>query len=230
MIYNKYLYLKRIVHVAQRLESYVQDVVFVGGAVVALYADDPAADEVRPTEDIDIVVELTTYKEYSRFEEIIRGLGFVNDTESSVLCRYRIDGLVVDIMPVDEAVLGFTNRWYKEGVKESIQYEINPSTTIRIMSFPYFIAAKIEAHRSRGGTDLRTSTDFEDIVYLFDNRLEPLQDLLQAPGDVRNYLIAQISNFLLDSNLEEGIYSHLVTRTASARMRRIKGIWHTFTH
>ena len=52
MIYNKHLYVKRIREVAIRLDVLLNDVVFVGGAVVALYADDPAADEVRPTEDI----------------------------------------------------------------------------------------------------------------------------------------------------------------------------------
>lgn len=35
-------------------------VVYVGGAVVALYIADPAAGEVRPTQDIDISLEITT--------------------------------------------------------------------------------------------------------------------------------------------------------------------------
>ncbi len=47
MIYNKHLYLKRIKEVAVRLDYLLKDVVFVGGSVVALYADDPAASEVR---------------------------------------------------------------------------------------------------------------------------------------------------------------------------------------
>ena len=35
-------------------------VVYVGGAVVSLYIDDPAADDVRPTKDIDISMSLAS--------------------------------------------------------------------------------------------------------------------------------------------------------------------------
>lgn len=38
--------------------------VFVGGAVVSLYTDDPAADEIRPTSDIDLTVMLMSYGEW----------------------------------------------------------------------------------------------------------------------------------------------------------------------
>lgn len=76
MIYNKHLYIKRIREVAIKLDYLLKDVVFVGGSVVALYADDPAAAEVRPTDDIDIVVGISTRVAFSVFEEQIRQLGF----------------------------------------------------------------------------------------------------------------------------------------------------------
>jgi hypothetical protein len=28
------------------------------------------------------------------------------------MCRWRRDGVVVDVMPVDERILGFSDRWY----------------------------------------------------------------------------------------------------------------------
>ena len=31
---------------------------FVGGAVISIYADDPAADKVRPTQDVDLTLKL----------------------------------------------------------------------------------------------------------------------------------------------------------------------------
>lgn len=71
MIYNKHLYVKRIREVALKLDYLLEDVVFVGGSVVALYADDPAADEVRPTDDVDIVVGISSRSEYSVFESDI---------------------------------------------------------------------------------------------------------------------------------------------------------------
>jgi hypothetical protein len=57
-------YLQNIVRlraVAQALKPLDQKVVFVGGATIALYANPETAMEVRPTDDIDVVVELATY-------------------------------------------------------------------------------------------------------------------------------------------------------------------------
>lgn len=48
--------LLRIKAVYNALGSLQDDVVFVGGATVSLYAD-RMAEEVRPTDDIDILIE-----------------------------------------------------------------------------------------------------------------------------------------------------------------------------
>ena len=48
---NKEINLATVAQVAEALKHIKEQVVFVGGAVVSLYADDPAADEIRPTQD-----------------------------------------------------------------------------------------------------------------------------------------------------------------------------------
>lgn len=63
------------------------------------------------------------------------------------------------------------------------------------MPFPYFIASKIEAHNSRNKSDLRTSKDFEDIVYSFDNRMNPFEDLGLASKEVSDYIKLEMDNF-----------------------------------
>jgi hypothetical protein len=229
MIYNKHLYIKRIKEVAEKLDYLLDEVVFVGGAVVALYADDPAAAEVRPTEDIDIVVGISTRPGFSTFEEKLRQLGFKNVIESKFIGRYKVNGIIVDFMPIEENVLGFSNKWYKTGIEQSFLYKIDNDISIRLMPFYYFIASKIEAHNSRNKTDLRTSKDFEDVVYSFDNRLDPLKDMQEARGDVAIYLKGQLDNFMESPNFDEGVYSHLTSASASSRFRRIKGIWSAFT-
>ena len=228
MIYNKHLYFKRIREVAVRLDYLLKDVVFVGGSVVALYADDPAADEVRPTDDIDIVVGISTRGAFSAFEEKIRQLGFKNVTDSTFIGRYKINEIIVDVMPIDEAVLGFSNKWYREGIDQSFLYEIDDEISIRLMPFHYFIASKIEAHNSRNKGDLRQSRDFEDIVYSFDNRLDPLKDMQKASGKVRDFLKEKMNDLFEDFNFHEGVYSHLNSGNASSRLKRLKGIWSTF--
>ena len=44
-------------------------VVYVGGAVVSLYIDDPAADDVRPTQDIDISLEIKSQGELENLRQ-----------------------------------------------------------------------------------------------------------------------------------------------------------------
>lgn len=228
MIYNRHVYIKRIREVAGKLDYLLKDVVFVGGSVVALYADKSGSDEVRPTDDIDIVVAISTRVEFAVFEEKLRQLGFRNVTDAKFIGRYKIDDLIVDVMPTDESVLGFHNRWYEQGMKESFLYELDNEISIRLMPFHYFIASKIEAHNSRNSGDFRTSKDFEDIVYSFDNRQNPLEDLKKVNGEVEKYLKTQMADFLENINFYEGVYSHLSTGSKPARTDNIRNVWLAF--
>lgn len=58
----------RIKVVYGALEELANEVVFVGGATVALYADRPSG-EARPTDDVDILVELMHYRDYALEDE-----------------------------------------------------------------------------------------------------------------------------------------------------------------
>ena len=89
------------------LGDLAKEVVFVGGATVLLYANRPASD-TRPTDDVDILIELLHYPDYAAVEERLRAMGFVNDTESGVICRYIVQGIVVDVMPTSPGILGFS--------------------------------------------------------------------------------------------------------------------------
>ena len=46
--------------IAQALGELNEQVVYVGGAAVSLYIDDPAAADVRPTKDVDISLEIAS--------------------------------------------------------------------------------------------------------------------------------------------------------------------------
>ncbi len=229
---NHHTNLVRLRAVATALSELNEKVVFVGGATVSLYATDSAATEPRPTDDIDVVVEVATYAEFSRqIDERLRQLGFVNDTTSSFIYRYKIQDLIVDVMPNDSAVVGFTNRWYKEGIATSIIYPVSEQQSIRIFSAPYFVATKLEAFNSfRHGRDPRQNSDFEDIIYLFDNRSELTNEILQSPNSVRSYLQAEINGLLADPTVDENIYAQLEPRTASKRTERILTIWQTIVN
>ena len=196
----------RIKAVNNALGELRDKVVFVGGATVSLYADSES-EEIRPTEDIDIVVEIWARKDYIEIDEKLRKLGFINDQESEIICRYKIDGLVVDVMPTQSDILGFTNKWYQPGFEHSISYNL-PESEIKIFSPPYFLASKLEAFIGRGNHDGRTSKDFEDIVFVLQNRLSIWSELLDANTEVVEYLKHTFANLMSSPNFEEWVDCH----------------------
>ena len=62
--------------VAQALGELNERVVFVGGAVVSLYINDSAADDVRPTKDVDISLEILTVGELENLRLDLLKKGF----------------------------------------------------------------------------------------------------------------------------------------------------------
>lgn len=207
--------------VYRALEELADKVVFVGGATVSLYTDRPAA-EVRPTDDIDILVELAHYTEYAAIEEKLRTKGFVNDVESGVICRYTIQGITVDIMPTSDEILGFANQWYEEAFRHSEMHSIDEDYTIRIFSTPYFITTKLEAFKDRGGGDGRWSSDFEDIIYVLNNRSTIWEEMNAASDDLKAYLRNEFSELLFNPYIEEWAGSHL-EHSEQNRVRYIIG-------
>ncbi len=199
----------RLKAVALALKGLKQEYAFVGGATVSLYATNPElAGEIRPTDDIDVVVELASYKGYAELDERLRNLGFVNDIRSGIICRYTIQGIIVDVMPTDPSVIGFSNRWYPEGFESAVSYQLDRAT-IQIFSLPYFFASKWEAFKGRGNNDYRASKDFEDIVYVLENADDFETQIQNSPEHLKVYLRDGLKKIINRDDFEEGIYAHL---------------------
>lgn len=197
----------RIRAVSNALGKLKDKVVFVGGATVSLYAD-RAATEARPTDDVDIVVEIASRWKYAELEEQLRKIGFKNDNSGKFLGRYLMPGIILDVMPIDESILGFSNLWYEEGFKKAVDYTIDDQHTVKIFTAPYFIASKIDAFNNRGNGDGRTSTDFEDIVYVLENRFSIWNEMKSVDDKVRNYLLEQFKLLYNNKYIEEWIGSN----------------------
>lgn len=192
--------------VAIGLEDLINEVVFVGGAVAELYADDPAASDIRPTTDVDCVIELSSRSSHTKLEEALRIKGFKNDTSKGApICRYIYKEVKVDVMPTDSNLLGFTNKWYTEGIENKILRKLADGTEIFIFSPEHYLAAKLEAHKNRGGNDLRQSHDFEDIIYVLDNCNEILEIIKNSNPSVKKYLQEEFSTLINNEDLVEGI-------------------------
>jgi predicted nucleotidyltransferase len=208
--------------VASGLGDLVNEMVFVGGAVAELYADDPASSDIRPTQDVDCTIELSSYREHTELEKELRTKGFANDTsQGAPICRWIYQDIKVDVMPTDEDVLGFNNRWYPGGVGNKIPKTLPDGTEIFVFSPEYYLAAKYEAHNDRGGNDLRQSHDFEDIIYILDNCTSILEDIRNADEDVKSYLKDESESLLGNDGLAEGIESALPYGSDSDRVEMI---------
>jgi predicted nucleotidyltransferase len=198
----------RIKAVAKALDNLREKVVFVGGATISLYPERQVL-EVRPTDDVDVIIEILNYKDRAELEEKLRLIGFSHDTESGVVCRYRIQGIVVDIMPTNDPSIGFSNKWYPAGFNHAVDYVIDKNCTVKILSAPYFIATKLEAFKGRGKNDGRTSQDFEDIIYVLENREAIWEEMNTADRDVNDYLRSEFLNLLNNPNLFDWIDGHV---------------------
>ena len=96
--------------VVRLLAPLLEELVFVGGCTTGLFVTDPATGGIRPTKDVDAIVDVTLYAQYTALSARLRTLGLVEDTsEGAPLCRWRKGIVIVDVMPVDPTVLGFTN-------------------------------------------------------------------------------------------------------------------------
>ena len=135
-----------------------EDIVYVGGITTFLYVDVNIADEMRPTYDVDFVIDTSKRKEYDLFQQKLRSKGFTHDTSPGApICRFKYgEELIIDAMPSDESVLGFSNSWYKEGIKfkEKVRVE---GKEINILPLQYFIASKFEAFNGRRKSEPRMS-------------------------------------------------------------------------
>ena len=192
--------LRLLKEAAKLLTPVLNQLVFVGGCTTGLFISDEGAGDVRSTFDVDAITEITSYAEYVVFSERLRKLGFKEDTsEGAPLCRWLHGDTKLDVMPLDEAILGFSNRWYKAALGSSQKYELEPNLHIRVVTPTYFCATKIEAFKGRGKGDYLSSQDLEDLITVVDGRPELVNELGSAPDDVRSY-IAQVINQMLKTN------------------------------
>ena len=77
--------------------------------------------------------------------------------------------------------------------------------TVNLLDTPYFLATKLAALHNRGLGDLRTSSDFEDIVYILRNRGSVLDEVEAADERVRQYLSVSFTKLLSSSMVDEAI-------------------------
>lgn len=178
--------------------------VFVGGCTTALFITDPITlEDVRATDDVDLIVDLAGRVAWAQMQEQLRQRGFSESAEDEVICRMRLGELKVDFMPDDETILGFTNRWYAKGIETAVLHSLTAELEIKLLSPELFIATKLEAYLGRGGDDLIMSRDIEDILLVVDGREELIAEIQNADDDIRSFIAENLREVQQDYAFED---------------------------
>jgi predicted nucleotidyltransferase len=215
--------LKQLITAAYLLRPMLDELVFVGGSVTGLLITDEAANEPRTTFDVDAIVEISSYAEYTAFGERLRALGFAEDTsEGAPLCRWVHERTILDVMPLDEKILGFSNRWYRAAMDAAEKRKLSKDLEIRIVTAPFFVATKLEAYKGRGKGDFFGSADLEDLIAIVDGRAELVAEAQAAPEQPRAYVCNEIKALLETPGFLDALPGYLLPDAASqARIRII---------
>ena len=203
--------------VAQHLGAeLLEHMVFVGGAVAGLLITDPAMPSIRPTEDVDLVVQATLLREYHAAEAALKTQGFVQDMSADApICRWRIGHLSVDVMPMEKTVLGFANRWYPLAVATAQPFALPSGKVIKLIIAPVFVATKLEAFADRGKGDFLFSHDLGDIIAIVDGRDSLQDECRQAEHELKAYLQLKFVELMNNSSFRQALSGHLSPDAAS---------------
>lgn len=112
----------------KELESLNEDLVYTGGSIASTLLTEHVHIDIRPTTDVDCIVQAQTRLQYEHIAKKLHALGFSEDSSSKVICRFKKGKLLLDLLPTDEKVFGFSNRWYKEAYKKRVLNTINNIT------------------------------------------------------------------------------------------------------
>ncbi|MBL4847130.1 MAG: hypothetical protein JKY65_16540 [Planctomycetes bacterium] len=214
---------------AAQLGELLDELVLVGGCAAGLLVTDPGSSPIRPTEDVDLVVEATTYIDYQRFGKRLANRGFKpGTTPGDPLCRWRGNNLTLDIMPLDEAVLGFSNQWYQSALEAPSQTRLPSGTLLSHIDAPHFLATKLNAFQSRGEGDFLTSADLEDVVVVIDGRPTIRQELQASGALLQSYVAEQLRALLAERHFLEALPGYFLGESHAGQ--RSRSLMETLRH
>ncbi len=185
---------------AVALGDLVHEVVFIGGQMVPFFITDRGLHRLRPTDDVDVVVACRTRHAYHEFARRLQAVGFrVDQSPGAPVCRYRTtDGVVLDAMPLDAEILGFSNQWYPLIMDTAVSVELAAGVVIRASHPAALLATKWEAFFDRGSNDPFGSHDLEDILMLVAGRPELAHEFQSLSVDVCTFIAESVQKLLAE--------------------------------
>ena len=189
--------LSLLIAMAQAMGPLCKQVVFVGGCATGLLVDNAMLMDVRPTEDVDAIVEVASLAAYHRLAEGMTERGFKQTmADNTPPFRWYWNRMQLDLVPLDEKILGFANPWYRVGFEAAQSVEVAEGLLLRHLSAPHFLATKFEAFKDRGQNDVYLSHDLEDIMTVMEGRSTVAQELVAADEAVRKHVGQSVAALL----------------------------------
>jgi len=214
--------LNSLILIANRLGELCNEVTFVGGCITGLLITDKAAPDVRFTVDVDCIINVVTKHEYHSISKKLREKGFKEMAFGNhPICRWDCDGILIDVMPTDKNVLGFSNRWYKDAQSNSVSNSLNDTIVVKVISAPYFLATKLEAFKDRGKQDFLLSHDLEDIIAVIDGRPEIISDVSNVENNLKEYLSTEFNALARNAQFMQALPGHLNYSSESEERKKI---------
>jgi hypothetical protein len=133
---------------------------------------------------------------YHQLGDRLRGRGLQEAMGAPVICRWRSADpqLVLDVMPIDPDILGFSNPWYEEAISSAVTVTLESGAEIRAAAPAALVATKLCAWKGRGDGDLLCSLDIHDVLTLIDGRPELIEEVASAAPDLRTYIRNELSD------------------------------------
>jgi predicted nucleotidyltransferase len=210
----------------------VDEVVFVGGATVHLWLTEPGAPPSRATEDVDVICEVASRSAYYQLGEKLRERGLQEAADAPVLCRWQSaePPLILDVMPTDPHILGFSNPWYDEAITTAAAIALNSGAEIRAATPVLLMATKLCAWKGRGRGDLLRSLDVHDVLTLIDGRPELIEEIKAAPSAIGTYIKEELIDLRAETYFDYAVegatatYGAIGVDRAQLVRNRIEGL------
>lgn len=193
----------------RKLGDVNDEVIYLGGCSTALFITDSLSLDVRPTKDVDCIVDIVSLSKYYQFGRKLEKRGFKQSINEQVICRWYYDDIILDVMPTDEDILKFGNRWYKEATVNPITHQLTEDLIIKSVAAPYLLATKIEAFKARGHGDYLSSHDLEDIITVIAGRIEIADEVALEREELKLYLKNFFDAIMKDNDFKTALPGHL---------------------
>lgn len=174
--------------------SLARKLTICGGLSPSLYSQMRPTVSLRPTVDIDVIVDVENptagTAEHYAFIALFEGKGF--RAADPPICRYRHKDqpeLLVDIATTIDTGIGPTNPWYAEGVKQR-----QPVDDLDLFVIPpmCFLATKLVAWKARGKGDIYGSKDLEDIFTVLVGIPDLIEEIRIGTGAMKKFVRTEL--------------------------------------